>query len=69
MKKILHKIAHLLSWNYGTADAFYKEGKLYMSFLCTECGERSGIHPCDDVIDRELEKGVTPPHEQTNLIY
>lgn len=56
MKKILHKIAHLLNWNYGTCEAFTtQEGKLMMSFVCTYCGKRSGIHPIDDVIDRELK--------------
>lgn len=54
MKTILHKIAHLLRWNYGRPDAFYKGDKLMMSFLCTGCGERSNIFPYDDIIDREL---------------
>lgn len=54
MKTLLHKIAHLLHWNYGIADAFYKGGKLMMSFKCTGCGKRSGIHAIDEVVDREL---------------
>lgn len=41
---ILHKIAHLLNWNYGTADSYYEGEKLMMSFLCTGCKKRSGIH-------------------------
>ncbi|OLS15988.1 MAG: hypothetical protein RBG13Loki_0365 [Promethearchaeota archaeon CR_4] len=56
--KYLHKIAHILNWNYGKPDAFYEGEKLMMSFKCTGCERRSGIHPCDDVIDRELEKGI-----------
>lgn len=59
MKKIIHKIAHLFNWNYGVCDAFSKDGKIYMSFLCTGCGKRSGIHPCDDVIDREIINSPT----------
>jgi hypothetical protein len=57
MKKLLHKISHLLKTNKGKPDAFYDGEKLMMSFLC-ECGHRSGIHPCDDVIDRELIPGL-----------
>ena len=55
--KILHKIKHLLKQNTGICDSFYGEdGKLYMSFLCTTCGKREGIHQCDEIIDRELSK-------------
>lgn len=55
MERLLHKIAHLLNWNYGRCHSFYAEdGKLMMSFKCSGCGELSGIHCCDDVIDREL---------------
>ena len=56
MKSILHKIAHLLKINKGTPDAFYRGEKMYMSFLCAGCDERSDIFPCDDIIDRELRK-------------
>lgn len=55
MKKILHKIAHLLNWNYGVADAFYCENSLMMSFLCSGCGERSKVFPIDRIIDEELK--------------
>jgi len=51
MKWILHKIAHLFGWNYGKPDAFYEGEKLMMSFLCTGCGKRSGIHHIDKLID------------------
>lgn len=59
MKKILHKIAHFLNLNYGTADAFHENGKLMMSFLCSGCGKRSGIHCCDEIIDREIAPHLT----------
>ena len=55
MKKILHKIAHLLNWNYGVCDSFYEDGKLMMSFKCTGCGERSGVHEIDNLIDKILK--------------
>ena len=56
MKKLLHKIAHLLGWNYGSPDAFYEGDKLMMSFLCSGCGKRQNIFPCDDVIDKQLNE-------------
>lgn len=52
--KILHKIAHILNINYGIPDAFYRKDKLMMSFLCTGCGKRDGIHCIDKIIDKEL---------------
>lgn len=48
---IFHKIEHWLGWNHGVCDSFYKDGKLYMSFLCTGCGKRSDIHSIDDLLD------------------
>ena len=45
---IIHRLAHILRWNYGDADAFYDtDGELMMSFVCTGCGERSMIHKVD----------------------
>lgn len=55
MKRILHKLAHLLRWNYGRPDAFYENGKLMMSFKCSGCGKRQNIFPCDDIVDNELK--------------
>jgi len=55
MKKILHKIAHLLNWNYGCLDAYYEGDKLMMSFKCSGCGKRSGVHRCDKIIDNILK--------------
>ena len=46
-KKIIHWLAHLLGWNYGLPDAFYEGDRLMMSFKCSGCGKRSGIH-CRD---------------------
>ena len=60
MKKIIHKIAHILNLNYGVAYSFYEQDKLMMSFKCSTCGELSGIHPIDDVIDRELNLTPAP---------
>lgn len=56
MNKLIHKIKHYFGWNTGTCDSFYQDGKLFMSFKCDECGERFGIHPIDDFLDKELKK-------------
>jgi hypothetical protein len=58
MKKILHKIAHLLKWNYGRFESYYEGDNLMMSWVCSGCGERSDIFCCDDIIDRELKELV-----------
>jgi len=54
MNKLLHKIAHLLKWNYGRPDSFYQGDKLMMSFKCDGCEERTGIHNVDSLIDSML---------------
>ena len=60
MKILLHKLAHVFGYFHGHYDAFYptpsdhKEGRMYMSFVCNTCGKRTGIHRCDDVVDREI---------------
>lgn len=62
MKKLLHKIAHILKWNYGRCEAFTTQtGILMMSFVCTVCGKKSGVHPVEDIIDRELKIGPPKP--------
>jgi len=47
IKMILHRLAHLLKWNYGIAEAFYENDILMMSFRCSGCGKRYGIHKVD----------------------
>jgi len=56
MSKLLHKIAHLLKWNYGIPESFYEGDKLMMSFKCTGCGERTGVHQIDSLIDSMLKE-------------
>lgn len=46
-----HKIAHWLGWNKGMPDAFYQGNKLMMSFLCSGCGKRQGVHEITDLIN------------------
>lgn len=50
-----HRIEHFFKCNKGRPDAFYDGDKLMMSFLC-ECGERSGIHQIDDIINRLIQE-------------
>lgn len=54
IKKIIHKIAHLFHCNYGVCDSFYDGDKLMMSFKCSGCGKREGIHCVDKIIDEQL---------------
>lgn len=54
--KILHKIAHWLKLNKGNPYSFYKGNKLMMSFKCGYCGQLSGIHCVDSIIDDELRR-------------
>lgn len=51
-----HKLMHKIGWFYGYCDAFYKGKTMYMSFVCFQCGLRTGIHPIDKIVDRELKK-------------
>lgn len=37
--KFLHKIAHLLGWNYGVVESFYIGDVLWTGFKCTVCGQ------------------------------
>lgn len=38
LNKFLHKISHLLKWNYGTVESFWDGDVLMIGFRCT-CGE------------------------------
>lgn len=59
MKKILHKLAHWTGYYRGYCDAFYKRNKLYMSYVCSTCGKRSGIFPIDKEIDRDITERLS----------
>jgi hypothetical protein len=39
MKKIIHKIAHLLGLNEGQPESFYIGNALYTGFRCYGCGK------------------------------
>lgn len=38
MKKILHKLAHFFSLNYGNPYSFYAGADLLTGFECSTCG-------------------------------
>lgn len=44
MKRILHWLAHRLSWNYGVSKSFWDGDRLMMAFVCSGCGAVSGVH-------------------------
>lgn len=50
MKKLIHKIKHWLGWYHGYCESFYRGKNLYMSYVCSECGKRSGVHLIDKLI-------------------
>lgn len=57
MKYILHRIAHLLNMNHGTVETEWTEkGNLLCWFQCSTCGQRSGVHDINKVVDNELRK-------------
>ena len=55
MSKLFHRIMHFLGLYNGYCDAFYDGEKLMMSFVCTTCGKRTGIHCVDKLIDKLVE--------------
>ena len=63
MRNLLHKIAHLFKWNYGTVDSYYEGDKLMISFKCTGCGKRSGIHCVDKILDEIIDKAIVETGE------
>jgi len=53
---MLHKIAHLLGWNYGTVHTETRNGRCFVGFKCTDCGIISYMEDCEDVIDEQLKQ-------------
>ena len=41
--RVWHRLMHGIGWFDGFCDAFWKGDKLYMSFVCGDCGKRTGI--------------------------
>lgn len=66
MKKLLHKLAHLFGKQHGKAFSFYDGDKLMMSFKCSTCGDMTGVHQVDEVLDRMIYKELTRQHEEKN---
>ena len=59
MKKLLHKISHLLKRNKGKIYSEIKNGKVFIGFKCETCGRIEGFHNVENVIERELLKNDT----------
>ena len=47
VRRLLHRIAHLLACNYGTVETWREpdcvDGKLMVGFRCSGCGKLSGV--------------------------
>jgi len=44
LRKITHRVAHLLGWNYGDIETWWTGEKLMVGFRCDGCGKLSGVH-------------------------
>lgn len=55
MRKIIHKIAHILGLYTGRVYSERKGDHIYIGFQCGECGKVEGLHCVDEVINRELK--------------
>jgi hypothetical protein len=53
---MIHKLMHWLQWNTGTVVSEIIDGKVYIGFKCSGCGEISGLQSAESVIDEELKK-------------
>jgi len=54
VRNILHRLAHLFGYNYGTCFAFYDGPKLMMGFKCSTCGDVAGVHQVDPMIHKDI---------------
>lgn len=43
----MHKLAHLLGWNYCMVESFYIGNVLWTGFKCSVCGEINSALPSD----------------------
>jgi hypothetical protein len=55
--QFLHKLAHLFGWYKGYCFSFYDGPKLMMSFKCSKCGDMTGVHQIDHIVDLEIAGG------------
>lgn len=58
IKKLLHKIAHLLWWNHGNVETWYEGEIMMIGFRCIECGKLSGVQE----ITKYVEEGQQRKH-------
>ena len=56
VKWLLHKIAHLLGWYYGTIYSELRGSSVWVGFQCSTCKEITDLHCADAVIEYELQK-------------
>ncbi len=47
MKKLIHKIKHILGWYTGTVESFHIGSVLYTGFKCSNCGEINNAQVSD----------------------
>ena len=52
---IIHKIAHLLNWNYGTPRTWWDGNRLMVAFKCEKCGKLEGSHDITEKVNKDIE--------------
>jgi hypothetical protein len=52
MNRLIHKLAHLLGWNYGVCESHWRGDELWMGFRCSVCNSLEGVHRVPDWIMR-----------------
>jgi hypothetical protein len=45
LKRLWHKIEHMIGWNCGNVETFWEGEKLMVGFRCS-CGKLSGVEEC-----------------------
>ena len=43
---MIHRLAHLLGWNFGKVETWWEGNKLMVGFRCAGCGKLEGISEC-----------------------
>ena len=47
MRKLQHRLAHLMRINMVRPEFFWNDGHLWLRFICSRCGQRGDFHNVD----------------------
>lgn len=51
-RRVNHRLAHLMGWNTGKIESWFKDGAIMVGFRCATCGKLEGVH-----MARQFRKG------------